>query len=143
MTEDDVSADEPPAGPTIKVVVPCKAGKSTLVAGLRQHGYRARSCCQEHSYVPDMWRRIVPADYLVFLDVTQPVVQKRAPRSDWGRELSRQRGRLVHARQHCDFYLHTDDLTPEDVVAQVIAFVKARQLWSAETVGTTPDHASI
>ncbi len=67
----------------VKVVGPCKSGKSTLVAGLRAAGYAARGCGQEHSEAPTMWQRIVPPDYLIFLDVTPQTQQARVNRSDW------------------------------------------------------------
>jgi hypothetical protein len=102
-------------GPRVAVVGPDAAGKSTLVKRLTALGYNAHSCAQDHSYVPDMWRRVVRPDFLIFLDAgLETIVQRR--RVYWGQErLDALQGRLSHARAHCDLYLPTDDLTPEEV----------------------------
>jgi hypothetical protein len=106
---------------TIKVVGPCKSGKSTLAAGLSEHGYQTRVCGQEHSEVPDMWQRIAPPTILVYLDVSLASIQRRSDRSDWTQAiLDRQDRRLVHARQHSDLLVFTDDLSPDQVLRQVL-----------------------
>ncbi len=108
----------------IKVVGPCASGKSVLVERLRAAGYDAHQCLQEHSYVPDMWQRINPPDVLIFLDATWDVLHRRRPRSDWSPEwLAEQHRRLAHARAHCDLYVATDDLTPDEVFERVRAFL--------------------
>ena len=106
-------------GPRVVVVGPDAAGKSTLVERLRERGYNARSCAQEHSYVPDMWRRVSNPDFLVFLDVQLETTARRRA-IDWGQErVDAQQARLAHARAHCDLYLPTDDLTLVEVVERV------------------------
>jgi hypothetical protein len=126
------SAEEPASqglAAVIKVVGPCKSGKSTLVAGLRAAGYAARSCGQEHSETPTMWQHIAPPDCLIFLDVTPQNQQVRANRSDWTDDLMAvQQRRLAHARQHADLVLATDVLAPEQVLGQVVAFLEQRGL---------------
>jgi len=115
--------------PRIVVVGPCAAGKSTLVANLRPKGYDIRSCVQEHSYMPDLWRRFSKAEMLIFLDAQLPTIAQRQRRSDWTQEkLGVQRERLAHARSHCDLYLATDDLTREEVADYVEAFLRSRQI---------------
>ncbi len=110
--------------PSIAIVGPCAAGKSTLVRQLRAAGYRARHVAQEHSFAPQMWQRIGKPDLLVFLDVSFPVSMARRPDSRWTeREYREQQRRLRHARQHADLYIHTDRRTPEEVLAQVLAFL--------------------
>lgn len=108
----------------IKVVGPCAAGKSTLVAGLQQLGYDACSAAQDHSYVPDMWQRLNPADALIYLDVTLAEAHRRGRSgSGWDQAyLDEEHHRLRHARVHCDFYLLTDGLTPEQVRDRVLDF---------------------
>lgn len=128
-----MDSDEEPASPgrpaVIKVVGPCKAGKSTLVAGLCAAGYEARACGQEHSETPTMWQRIVPPDYLIFLDVTLPQQQARVNRSDWSAALLHtQQRRLAHARQHADLILSTDKAQPEEVLGRVVAFLEQQGL---------------
>lgn len=119
-------------GPQIVVVGPCAAGKSTLVANLRPKGYRIRVCGQEHSFVPDLWKRFSRADILIFLDAELPTIAQRQGRTDWTAErLAEQRQRLEHARAHCDLYLPTDALTREQVAAQVEAFLNG--------LGITPE----
>jgi hypothetical protein len=115
----------------IKVVGPCASGKTVLAAGLRRLGYDARSAAQDHSFVPDMWQRLNPPDILIYLDVTLETARHRG-RIDLGwnqKHLDEQHHRLRHARAHCDLYLVTDNLTEEEVLAQVQRFL--------QKVGTT------
>lgn len=115
-------------GYKIGVVGPCAAGKSTLITALRQHGYFARHIAQEHSYVQDMWRRLTNPDLLIYLDVSYTLTIQRR-RMDWTQaEYQIQLDRLRHARQHADFYLNTDDLTPEQVLDSVLKFIDSRRL---------------
>jgi len=109
--------------PLIAVVGPCAAGKSLLVRALRARGYNAREVVQEHSYVPTMWQRITQPDVLIYLDVSWKVAQQRRAsdaRAGWWDEQER---RLHHARQHADLYISTDELTPQEVLDRVLAFL--------------------
>jgi chloramphenicol 3-O-phosphotransferase len=111
--------------PRVVVVGPDAAGKSTLVMRLRALGYNARACAQDHSYVPDMWRRLSQPDFLVFLDARLETIAQRRD-IDWGQQrLDVLLARLAHARAHCDLYLPTDDLTPSEVMGQVRAALSA------------------
>lgn len=115
------------SGATVKVVGPCKSGKSTVVAKLKALGYAARACSQEHSDVPAMWQRIQPCDVLIFLDASLGVVRQRAQDESWSQALwERQQKRLAHARQHCDLLIDTDDLEPGEVLNQIVAFLDRR-----------------
>jgi hypothetical protein len=104
----------------IGIVGPCSAGKSTLGRRLRADGYEVREIAQEHSGVPDMWRRIGAPDVLIYLDVSMEVGAQReglaAPSSWWPSERTT---RLAHARRHCDLYIDTTTLVPEEVYARV------------------------
>jgi guanylate kinase len=107
------------AGARVVVVGPDAAGKSTLVERLRGLGYNARCCAQDHSYVPDMWRKVARPDFLVFLDARLETIARRRA-IDWGQaRLDALQARLAHARAHCDLYLSTDDLTREEVAERV------------------------
>lgn len=110
--------------PLIGVVGPCAAGKSTLIAGLGAHGFRARHIAQEHSYVPDMWQRLTRPDILIFLDVSFPVACQRR-KLEWSEaDYAEQQRRLSHARAHAHLYLDTTRLNPKQVLEQVLDFLK-------------------
>jgi hypothetical protein len=116
-----------PSWATVKVVGPCKSGKSTLVSGLTALGYSARCCGQEHSEVPTMWQRMAPARWLIYLDVSLETIRARSARADWSEEFyAQQQRRLAHARLHCDVVISTDNQTPEEVLAQAVAFLEAQ-----------------
>ena len=110
--------------PRIALVGPCASGKSTLATALESAGYEVRHVAQEHSYVPDMWRRLSRPDLLVYLDLSYEALRARRPTDTGGRgRLADQQERLAHARAHCDFYVDTSNLTPEQVAAAVLAFL--------------------
>jgi len=114
----------------IGVVGPCGAGKSSLVAGLQARGFRARHIAQEHSYVPDMWKRITNPDILIYLDVSyeNTVIRRKL---DWTLdEYTEQLHRLQHARQYADLILDTNPLNLVQVLESVIAFVNLDPLLS-------------
>ena len=113
------------AGPRLTIVGPCAAGKTTLVARLRERGYDAHAVAQEHSGVAYLWQLSEP-DLLIFLDVDLPTTAVRRKR-EWPASLyATQQGRLAHAREHADFYLESSRLTVDEVVARVASFVAAR-----------------
>lgn len=104
----------------IAVVGPCGAGKSTLAKALQERGHNARQIAQEHSYVPSMWQILTNPDILIYLDVTyQPGTQRK--HLNWTlKEFNEQIRRLVHARENCHIYIHTDTLTPAEVLSEVL-----------------------
>ncbi|MCI0394683.1 MAG: hypothetical protein L0332_27875 [Chloroflexi bacterium] len=109
----------------VAVVGACAAGKSTLVASLRQAGYEARHVAQEHSYVPAMWQRISRPDVLIYLDVSYEAIRSRRPHLNLRpEELEEQRRRLAHARQHCDLYLDTSGLSAAEVRGRALSFLE-------------------
>jgi hypothetical protein len=109
---------------TIGVVGPCAAGKTTLIQGLRALGYQAKHIAQEHSYAPQMWQKLTNPDILVYLDVSYPLTIKRR-KLDWTiNEYTEEIHRLSHARNHAHLYVNTDALSPEQVLACVIGFLK-------------------
>ncbi len=109
----------------IGVVGACGAGKSSLVAGLKAHGYLVRHIAQEHSYVPDMWKRLTNPDLLIYLDVSyENTVLRR--KLDWTyEEYTEQLRRLRHARQYADLNLDTNSLNLEQVLVAVLSFIKS------------------
>jgi RNase adaptor protein for sRNA GlmZ degradation len=95
------------------------------VAALKAAGYDARHPAQEHSYVKDMWRRLVDPDVLIYLDVSHEVYRQRRPKDDAGPEyLEMQRDRLAHARAHADLVIDTSELAAEEVRRRVLAALR-------------------
>jgi thymidylate kinase len=108
----------------VGIVGPCAAGKSTLIAKLKERGYSCKHIAQEHSYVPDMWRRIGNPDVLIYLDVSFEVSMQRR-KLNWTKdEFNQQVYRLRHALKSADLYLQTDDLSPQEVFQRVLRFLQ-------------------
>jgi hypothetical protein len=107
----------------IGVVGPCGAGKSSLALGLRSEGYLVRHIAQEHSYVPDMWKRLTNPDILIYLDVSyENTILRR--KLDWTyEEYAEQLHRLRHARQHADILIDTNRLTVDEVKAAALSII--------------------
>ncbi len=110
--------------PLVGVVGPCSAGKSTLIAALKEYNVRTRHIAQEHSHVKNMWQRLTNPDILIFLDVSYPVAQKRRMLNWSEAEYTTQQKRLEHARENADIYILTDELTPEELLKKAIEFIK-------------------
>jgi deoxyadenosine/deoxycytidine kinase len=109
----------------IGVVGACGAGKSSLVAGLQQHGYAVRHIAQEHSYVPDMWKRLTNPDVLIYLEVSYPNTIARR-KLDWTyQEYAEQLHRLRHARQHADLRIDTNPLGVQQVLEAALIYIKS------------------
>lgn len=116
----------------VKIVGVSAAGKSTLVAGLRHLGYNARPVAQEHSQVPDMWQRIRPPNWLIFLDADLTAQGERRPDVSWDEpwrltELER----LAHARTHADLVIDTSLISPENVLQQAVDFLRVSSVEAA------------
>jgi len=108
----------------IALVGPCGAGKTTIRSALIILGYtNIRHVAQEHSYVPDMWRRLTNPDVLIFLDVSyQNATLRRDLR--WSvQEYEQQLFRLRHARQHADLVLDTNHLSVAEVIQAIQAYL--------------------
>ena len=109
----------------IVIVGPCASGTSTLADRLRAASFDAHPSAQEHSYVPDMWRMTNP-DLLIYLDATMETIRRRRDVSWDDQHLARERARLRHARQHCDLYIPTDNLTVDEVFERARQFIESR-----------------
>ncbi|MBK8988061.1 MAG: hypothetical protein IPM39_18665 [Chloroflexi bacterium] len=113
--------------PRIALVGPCASGKSTLGSALRAAGYNVRQPAQEHSYVPYMWQRLTRPDILIYLDLDFATLAQRHPHTHGGPErLAEQHQRLSHAHAHAHFYLDTSGLTPQEIQAKVLAFLRTK-----------------
>jgi guanylate kinase len=115
-----IKADSPLVG----IVGPCAAGKTTLIANLKNFGINARHIAQEHSYVLTMWQRITDPDVLIFLDASYPETIRRRNLNWTMKEYQEQHRRLSHARQNADLYLLTDEMTPDEVLSKVLGFLQ-------------------
>ncbi len=116
----------------VKIIGVSAAGKSTLVAALRRLGYNARPVAQEHSQVPDMWQRIRPPDWLIFLDVDLPGQGARRPDISWSEPWRRtELKRLAHARNNADLLINTSSLTPERVLQRTVRFLQVNRVQPA------------
>lgn len=116
----------------IGVVGPCSAGKTTLISKLQNIGYQCRHIAQEHSYVRDMWQRIVDPQILIFLDVSYEISMKRKQLNMNSREFDEQLARLEHARQYANIYIQTDQLTPGEVFEMILSRLEDYGIQSSE-----------
>lgn len=100
----------------IAVVGHCAAGKSTVVALLRERGYDAYSVAQEHSVIRDLWRHQDPS-HVLYLDVSLEELRRRRGNPDWPEWIfEKQEARLLEARANASLVVDTDRHDPEDVV---------------------------
>ena len=101
----------------------CVSGKTTLVKSLRDLGIDAHNVAQEHSTIKRLWNHKQP-DILVVLDAQLATISKRRI-VPWGEErLAFQRERLSDAFEHADLYIHTDDLSKDDIVQRVLQYIR-------------------
>lgn len=114
----------PDKRPLIGLVGPCASGKSTLRARLEKRGYRIKHIAQEHSYVPDMWKRITNPEVLIFLDASYPKTIERRRLNWYEADYAEQHRRLAHARSNADLYIFTDSLSIESVEEIIIEFLE-------------------
>ena len=110
----------------IGVVGPCGAGKTTLIEALDALGYTTRHIAQEHSYVKDMWQRISNPDVLIFLQASFPIASQRKGKTfHWSEaDYNEQQRRLAHAREHANLLIDTSNLSIQEVLDQVLFFIK-------------------
>lgn len=71
-----------------------------------------------------MWQRIPHPDILIFLDVSFPVSQQRRPLNWKIDDFEEQQKRLAHARQHANLIINTDDLSIDEILTRIIAFLQ-------------------
>lgn len=110
----------------IGIVGPCGSGKTTLIEGLERKGFRCRHIAQEHSYVPNMWRRITNPDLLIYLNSSFETCTQRR-KLNWNEaEYQEQLRRLDHARQNAHLIIDTNELSPAEVLSQALDFIETR-----------------
>lgn len=110
-------------GRRIVVVGPCASGKSTLAGELRNLGFDARVCGQEHSDIRNLWQRLQP-DLLIALDVDLGTLRKRRHPS-WSEWLYQvQRHRLRFAFHAADLSIDSSMTSADRVVATVLEWLE-------------------
>jgi len=63
---------------------------------------------------------------LIYLDASLTSIRKRR-QINWGEEyLAEEQARLANARRHCDLYVKTDGLNPDQVYRRVRRFLEKR-----------------
>lgn len=102
----------------VVVVGPCASGKTTLAQALMHAGYDAKVCGQEHSGIPDLWRRM-GGDVLIALDLD--IATLRARRGDsWPADLlERQHQRLSSAYAAADLVIDSGRVDQRGIVEAV------------------------
>lgn len=103
----------------VVVVGPCASGKSTLALGLRQRGYDAYVCGQEHSAVPSLWQHSRP-DVVISLTVDISAIRDRRGANWPGWLYQLQKGRLAGAAAAADITIDTTQLDADGLIETAI-----------------------
>lgn len=108
----------------IVVVGPCASGKTTLVDALVQRGYRAYAVAQEHSIIPDLWRKRDP-DIVIALDLDLDVVRERRSPT-WSADIyAAQHERLRPAFESADLMIDTGEHDIEAAVEMSVDLLES------------------
>lgn len=121
----------------IVVVGPCASGKTTLAHRLKELGFDARVCGQEHSAIPHLWRRLQP-DLLIALDVDLGTLRERRHPS-WSESLyDAQHRRLQSAFRSADLFIDSSVAGTELVVQSVLAWIDENPFKGGDPQPTIP-----
>lgn len=92
--------------------------------GLESKGYLAHHIAQEHSYSPEMWKKIVNPNILIFLDVTYQETLERSDMKWEEKEYETQQQRLANAKENAHLYILTDDFSEAEVLEKMLEFLE-------------------
>lgn len=104
----------------IGIVGVCASGKTTLKNGLSELGFNCRHIAQEHSYVPDMWKRLTHPDILIYLETSYETTIVRKSLNWTREEYAEQLYRLRNAIENAQIIINTDELTPQQLVTKAV-----------------------
>lgn len=111
-------------GPRVVIVGPCASGKSTLATGLREHGYDAVVCSQEHSEIATLWRHYEP-DALIALDVELETIRSRRG-NEWPETIYlAQLKRLAAAREVADIVIDSTREDAQEVLTIALNYLRS------------------
>lgn len=110
-------------GPRIIVVGHCASGKTTITQRLQALGLNARATGQEHSAIPDLWRRSNP-DVLIALWVDLGTIRERRGAS-WSEAIYlAQRERLAPAYAAANLIFNATRMNPDEIEARIVAWLQ-------------------
>lgn len=103
----------------VVVIGPCASGKTSLTNRLRDLGYDAYVCGQEHSEIVNLWKRLAP-DVLIALDIDLETLRRRRSATWSHRIFERQLERLRCGFEHADLVVDAASTDEDDVLRQVV-----------------------
>ena len=124
--------------PVIAIVGVCASGKSTIIKRLQEAGIRCRHIAQEHSYVHNMWQRLVHPDFLICLDVSYESTLNRKKLNWTLAEFQEQCNRISNARENANLIVNTDALSIEETTHLIIEGLNTAGIMTAENGGNKP-----
>jgi uridine kinase len=116
----------------IAIVGVCASGKSTIIKRLQEAGISCRHIAQEHSYVSNMWQRLVHPDFLICLDVAYESTLTRKKINWTLAEFQEQLRRINDAREHADLIIDTTAHSIEETVLLIIEGLNAVGIMTPE-----------
>lgn len=129
----DIDHESDPGG-EIVIVGPCASGKSTLVTGLVELGYRARVVGQEHSEIGQLWRHHHPT-VVIGLQASLETVRSRRGRAWPAAVYEQQQRRLAMAMAAANVILDTGELSQIATLAAAAATIRGAGLLAADDDG--------
>ncbi len=118
--------------PVIAIVGVCASGKSTIIKRLLAAGITCRHIAQEHSYVHNIWQRLVNPDFLICLDVSYSSTLTRKQLNWTSAEYEEQLRRISDAREHANLIIDTDVHSIEETTRLIIEGLMTAGIVTAE-----------